>query len=264
MSAYMFVKDGVISYVSNMYYTWDTKHRTAFGCTTLQQIRDKAMLIMDESGQFWHAPWLHALPESVAGIFPDCPNAVEIDDDEFEAISDILKESGTAEYKPPAVEEPEPEPEEPLEEVKDLSYLRELKISSLNKACNEAIVAGFSVALSDGETYRFTMKDEDQIAMMLLLSRAQAGEKDLDFYAADRKCLVLSNKDALKIGNAAVAYRSYHVAYYRCLADWIDSLNDASSIGAIEYGSVVPKEFRSGFLVRYATALGVSIYAEIS
>lgn len=251
MNYYKVLRDGIIVDANYVFLRWSEKHKILLGCDP----EDGQFIQSSDQTSIWRTDWLNPAPDAVAVLY-ELVDAVEIKKEEYDTLRSILDSGKTP-------EEPEPD-QEPVDEPSpshDLDYLKEKKISALNKACNEQIVAGFSIPLSDGETYRFTMKDEDQIALMLLISRAQAGETDLDFYAADRKCLVLSTEDALTLGNYAIGFRSYHVAYYRCLADWVDAMLTAEDVASVQYGAIVPADHRSTFLIKYATALGVKPYA---
>lgn len=155
-------------------------------------------------------------------------------------------------------------PEEPAEELDPnitLDFLIRSKTEEMNRACEKTIEDGFALEMSDGKSYQFTMKNEDQIAMMSIMARIQTGETEFDFYAGERQCLTLGVEDAEKLIATATAFRSYHVAYYRCLVEFIESLADAKKISEISYGDVVPEEFWSGYLLKYAAALGVAEYA---
>ncbi len=82
MSAYKFVTDGTVTYASNLFFYWNEKHKQPFGCVTPQEVSEKANLICDDAENFYHVPWLHDLPASAQGLFPES-DAIEITDEEF-------------------------------------------------------------------------------------------------------------------------------------------------------------------------------------
>lgn len=135
------------------------------------------------------------------------------------------------------------------------------KKSELDAANSETITKGFDLTLSDGNTYTFGMDSNSQSDLTGLMLQVLAGATECDYYTADGSCLTLSNSDMVLLSNYALAFRSYCSAYYHCLCDWVDALTSLAEINAIQYGDVVPETYRSAYLIKYATALGVSDYA---
>lgn len=252
MNYYKIIKDGRVVDANDTFLRWQEKHQTMLVCEP-----ERGQFIQSRDQTIYRVSWLNPAPESVAEQY-EMVEAKEIGKDEYDALVALLSNNEPIEDTE-QITAPEEEPTPPTDP--EIQQLKELKIESLNKACGETIAAGFFLSLEGAGECRFAMKDEDQIAMILLLSRAQAGEDCIDFYAADRKCLTLSTEDAIRIGNTAIAFRSYHVAYYRCAAAWVESMEDTIDIASVSYGTVIPLEFRSEFLIKYATALGVSDYA---
>lgn len=210
-------------------------------------------IISQRTGRYYQVDGWPEFPETVSGS-GGTVQLVEIDADTYAALLQAL-DSGE-EYVPEVEIEQEPDV--------TLEFVVEQKVAQLNKDCEKVIEAGFTLQMSDGESYHFTMKNEDQIAMMSIMARVQTGETEFDFYASDRKCLTMTAEDATNLVTTATAFRSYHVAYFRCMAEWVESLSVIKEVATVAYGDVVPEGFRSPYLVKYATAMGVEAYAEAS
>ena len=53
-------------------------------------------------------------------------------------------------------------------------------------------------------------------------------------------------------------FRTYHITYFRDLRIYINSLSDIDSINAIEYGSVIPDEYKSDVLKSIEAQMGLA------
>ncbi len=99
MSAYKFVTDGKVTYASNLFYYWNEKHKQPFGCVTPKEVSEKANLICDDAENFYHVPWLHDLPASAQGLFPES-DAIEITDEEYALLEIGGEDTGGGEIPP--------------------------------------------------------------------------------------------------------------------------------------------------------------------
>lgn len=223
--------------------------------TVLRQpkAQDAEGIISQRTGRYYHVEGWPEFPEAVTNS-GGTVILEEIDETSYRALVQMLDSEGPV---------PGDTAEEIISSDSNLETVIRRKVEAMNSACNAAIVAGFDLTLSDGETYHFTMKDEDQTAILLVFMQAQAGANEIDFYAADRKCLTMTTEDAVLLGTTATVFRSYHVAYYRCLAEWVESMTSITEAAAVSYGDIIPEKFRSIYLMKYATALGVIPYAAV-
>lgn len=144
-------------------------------------------------------------------------------------------------YIPP---EPQPEPE-PY--VPTLEEMQGAKVSEMNAIQQEAIAAGVNVTLTDGTVEHFTLTDHDQISLMGLQSQVMLGVEQIPWHTSDEAehCKLYKNADMALITEAAMAYVTWHVTYFRDLRIYIRSLDSREAVEAISYGMEVPEGYRS-------------------
>lgn len=129
-----------------------------------------------------------------------------------------------------------------------LDYIRETKLKELSAACNAAIEYGVDVTLSDGETHHFSLTTQDQLNLLTLSSMATAGQTNIPYHADGELCKFYSAEDILTVVGAAMSLVTYHTSYYNSLKAYVQTLADAASVAAIEYGIEIPEEYRSEVL----------------
>ena len=153
-------------------------------------------------------------------------------------------------YIPPEPE-PEPEPYEPT-----LEELKEQKILEMNQKQQEVIREGVEVALSDGTTERFSLKDQDQISLVGLQTLAVQGVEKIPWHEADNAehCKYYSAEDMKRITGTALSFVSFEVTYFRDLRIYINSMSDKESVQSVEYGMYIPTEYQSEVLADFYTA----------
>lgn len=118
-------------------------------------------------------------------------------------------------------------------------------IAAMSDACNQAIVSGVDVTLSDGGTYHFGLSIEDQINMMNLQSMVLSGAESVPYHADGAGCRYYSADDFNKIAEAATAWKLYHESYFNSLREYIKSLNTNEELGDVEYGMEIPEEYQT-------------------
>jgi hypothetical protein len=141
-----------------------------------------------------------------------------------------------------------PTPSEPLQEpAPTLEDIQEAKITEMNTMQQELIQAGVDVTLTDGTVEHFTLTDHDQTSLMGLQSKVLAGEEQIPWHTSDETehCKFYSNADMAMITEAAMAFVTWHVTYYRDLRIYIRSLTNVEDVEAVTYGKDIPEEFRS-------------------
>lgn len=128
-------------------------------------------------------------------------------------------------------EHPDPIPEDPVDVAK-----RE-KLSDVDKACNDVIVAGCDVELSDGTTGHIRLTDEDQINLTTAFNAVTAGAAGYPYHLDGQLCAIYSAADIQTMGQAATAYKLYHTTYINHLHAWINRCETVDEISAIAYGA---------------------------
>ena len=129
-------------------------------------------------------------------------------------------------------------------------------IAAMSDACNQAIVSGVDVTLSDGGTYHFSLGIEDQINMMNLQSMVLSGAESVPYHADGAGCRYYSADDFNKIAEAAIAWKLYHESYFNSLREYVRSLTTNEDLGNVEYGMEIPEEYQNDVLQQLTGAGG--------
>lgn len=109
-------------------------------------------------------------------------------------------------------------------------------ISRLSEICNDKIVEGFYVMLSDGEKHNFRLTTEDQLNLLNLENQINSGSQTAIYHATGEPCKVFSRKDIVKIIKAYRKHVLYHTTYFNVAKQYISSLSDVDKITAFYYG----------------------------
>lgn len=130
----------------------------------------------------------------------------------------------------------------------DLANVKDGKISEMSNMCNQIIVAGFDIVLSDNVSYHFSLEVTDQLKIATLADRAESGSTVLPYHADGELCRFYSAEDISAINTKMEYMIEYHTTYFNSLRDYIKSLTDIDTILVIEYGVDIPSEFQSEVL----------------
>lgn len=131
---------------------------------------------------------------------------------------------------------------------RDLETIRAELISAMSAACNAAIVGGVDVALSDGITYHFSLKIEDQIDLKAQADEVRAGAETVAYHADGEDCTFYSAADFALIAQAASDWVTYHKTYYNSLRKYIRSMETPDELDAVTYGMEIPEAYRTEVL----------------
>lgn len=129
-----------------------------------------------------------------------------------------------------------------------LQQLIERRIEDFSSACQERIIRGFDIILSDGETHHFSMELPDQIKISKLNDKALAGETFLPYHADDEPCKVYSAEDINAIYSAAERLVEYETTYFNSLKIYIRSMIDRNDVNNLRYGDEIPEEYQTDVL----------------
>lgn len=130
-----------------------------------------------------------------------------------------------------------------------LDYLKTQKIKEMSYYCNQAIVNGFDVELSDGRTHHFSLTVQDQLNLITLSSLAASGVDNIPYHADRELCEFFSVNDIQMIVKAATELKTYHTTYYNSLKLFIQSLVDRDDVANVIYGANIPDEYKSDVLI---------------
>jgi hypothetical protein len=136
-----------------------------------------------------------------------------------------------------------------IEDELVLEEARQNKIDALSAICRDKIAGGFSVKLSDKNTYVFELTTEDHLDLIILENQLASGESYFVYHAKDKSCQVYSREDMARIIKAFKAYRLYHTTYFNTAKQYIKSLTDVEAINAFTYGTSV-SDFTSNPIIK--------------
>lgn len=119
----------------------------------------------------------------------------------------------------------------------DLAKTKSRVIDQLSDACKKAITEGFSVTLSDGDTHDFRLTTEDQLNLLMLENRLNAGEKHFIYHETDKPCTIFSKADITKILAAFHRHVSFHTTYFNAAKHYIKAQVDVDKVRDFVYGN---------------------------
>lgn len=141
------------------------------------------------------------------------------------------------------------EPEQiPVEETVTIDYLKTQKIKEMSYICNQTIVNGFDIELSDGEIRHFSLTVQDQLNLITLSTMVANGETEIPYHADTELCRIYSAEDVNNIIRYATEFKMYHTTYFNSLKAYIQSLNTREGIKEVSYGITIPSEYQSEVL----------------
>ena len=120
-----------------------------------------------------------------------------------------------------------------------LAKTKKKALQRLSSKCKVSISAGFSVLLSDYESYSFKLTAEDQLNLMSIEGQLNAGAETIIYHATNQPCKVFSRDDMLKVVKAFRRHVTYHTTYFNVAKQYINSLTDIEKINQFSYGTDV-------------------------
>lgn len=112
-------------------------------------------------------------------------------------------------------------------------------IKNLSDTCNNKIVEGFSVRLSDGKKHNFRLTYEDQINLLNLENQLGSGIYTFVYHATGEPCKIFTREEVLKIVKAYRKHILYHTTYFNVAKQYVKSLVDIDKVKAFTYGDNV-------------------------
>lgn len=130
------------------------------------------------------------------------------------------------------------------------------RITEMNNIQQEIIAAGTDVELSTGIEH-FTATDADQRSLAALQAQVMSGADKIPWHSVDAACKYYSNEDMAKIITKITEFVTFHVTYYISLKIWLKSITDKEELASVNYGDVIPEDYRSEVLVDIYKAMGI-------
>ena len=172
----------------------------------------------------------------------DTVELIKIAEDEYETLKEIFDkadeeaDSSTANLTPV--------------EKATLEFVVETKIKEMSKACNDIILNGFDIELSDGKTYHFALSIEDQVNMLKLKELYNDGVKKIPYHSSGELCKYYDAEDIAAILEYSDEFKNYNIVYFDSLRNYIKALNDISKVKEVFYGMEIPKKYQSEVFIK--------------
>lgn len=141
-----------------------------------------------------------------------------------------------------------------------LEDVKKAKIEHLDSTCENTIYAGTDVTLSNGSVEHFTLDAKDQLDLSGIGLQLLQGAEQIAWHKDDEteSCKFYSAADGTAIIQTLTLFRTYHITYFRDLRIYVNSLSDADDVNAIEYGSVIPDDYKSDVLKSIEAQMGLA------
>lgn len=127
-------------------------------------------------------------------------------------------------------------------EVITLAAARKAKIEEMSAACEQNIVNGFDIVLSDGLSHHFTLDIYDQLKISKLNDRAMAGIEALPYHADGEVCRYFPSEDIIAINKMMEYLVEYHTTYFNSMKVYISNIFNVETILNLTYGDNIPTE----------------------
>jgi hypothetical protein len=240
MSYYKFISDGnIIDAIEDPVWVKENSHNIIVRC----DIREATGVVSSDMSSILH----------IAGTkdFSDDSYAeiaiADITKDEYEELKVLLNlgakiADGNDDVRWDGTEE---NASEEISENVTLIEVKERCLAKLSEECQNTIYEGVDVCLSDSSVRHFALEIEDQLNLLTLATLVANGETVIPYHASGELCTYYSAEDITRIVEAATAFKTYHTSYYNSLKNWVLSMDSIASVGAVQYGDLIPTEYCS-------------------
>ncbi|MCM1027119.1 MAG: hypothetical protein NC432_11830 [Roseburia sp.] len=130
----------------------------------------------------------------------------------------------------------------PKEYIPTIEELRNKKISALSSVCNRMIISGVAIDI-DGNMEHFSYSEEDQVNIKELFDLAIQTKVPLYYHADGSGCKVYTVEQIVTLYTTSAMNKMHHITYFNQLKMYINTLNDADTINAMEYGFELTGEY---------------------
>lgn len=134
-----------------------------------------------------------------------------------------------------------------------LSVVMAAKLAEISKVCNAVIVAGVDITLGD-ETVHFNLSIEDQSNINNLFRVVELGGTEFPYQSDGGVCRVYSSSEIVQIYIAAQTLITAQTTYHNELKQYVQSLESAETISAIQYGMTLPEPYLTEMNEKLAVA----------
>lgn len=134
-----------------------------------------------------------------------------------------------------------------------LSVVKAAKLKEISDACNDRIVAGIDLELSQGSVH-FNLSIEDQSNIANLFRVVELGGTEFPYQSDGGVCRIYTAAEIAQIYIAAQTMITTQTTYHNELKLYIQGLDSAEDVVAVRYGMVLPDPFLTEFNEKLAVA----------
>ncbi len=225
---------------------FQAKHNIILSCD-----ETKAEYVMCNE-TLYHADWMLPVNKESTAEYTDA-SVITIDEDTYNSLYSAIENNETIEVESEETTEDSTVYEEG-EEV-TLEYIINAKVNEMSATCNNVIIAGFDVTLSDNESHHFSLTTQDQLNLITLSSLVANGEEYVPYHADGELCKYYSAADIVAIVTAATSYKTYHTSYFNSLKLYIEDMKEIADVSSVFYGMEIPEEYQSDVLKQLIAAM---------
>lgn len=135
-----------------------------------------------------------------------------------------------------------------INRVDVLEYVVNLKVAEMSSICNQSIINGVDVKLTDGKTYHFSLTSDDQLNLSTMLIKLVTGTEVFGYHNDNGDCEFYSKEDVAIITKASEDWKLYHVTYFNSLRKYIRSIKTVKEVREVYYGMSIPEEYQTPVL----------------
>lgn len=145
------------------------------------------------------------------------------------------------------------------------SYLNN-KLSSLSNSCNEQIINGAEITLSDESKKTFSYSIEDQANVSEMFNAIVMGATSYPYHANGEGCKMYSAEDIVKIYSTLTALKTSQVTYYNQLRKYVKTLEFVPDIQSVTYGQELTGSYLDTYneLIQNATTEMQKVLSKVS
>lgn len=118
----------------------------------------------------------------------------------------------------------------------ELAKAKQTVLRRLSNACKNKITNGFSITLSDKNTYSFSLTTEDQLNLTTIENRLNAGDTRFIYHADGKPCQIFDREDMTRIISSFRQHVLYHTTYYNAAKQYINAQTDIEKVCLFTYG----------------------------
>lgn len=125
----------------------------------------------------------------------------------------------------------------------EINNIKNNKIEELSKQCNQLIVAGSKIKLSDESEKEFSYSTDDQANISEMFNAILMGATSYPYHANNEGCKMYSAADIVIIYSTLSSLKTGQITYFNQLKQYVKTLNTVSDIESVTYGQELTGEY---------------------